>query len=87
MPELKEAKQQHGSLCWRVLNYFKKPKGCPIFSGAANKLKDQLLITGETTGLVKVTLDKLFVNEKSVKARKKEDGSNFFVTPELVRRK
>ena len=70
----------------KVLNYFKKPKVAQVLLETGQiKLKDHLLITGETTGLVEMTLDKLFVNEKSVKAAKKEDEVTF-VTPELVRR-
>lgn len=70
----------------KVLNYFKKPKVAQVLLETGQiKLKDQLLITGETTGLLEITLDKIFVNEKSVKAAKKEDEVTF-VTPELVRR-
>ncbi|HSW54337.1 MAG TPA: peptidase U32 family protein [Ignavibacteriaceae bacterium] len=70
----------------KVLNYFKKPKAAHILLESGKlKLNDQLLIIGETTGLVEMTLDKLFVNEKSVKVAKKEDEVTF-VTPELIRR-
>jgi len=70
----------------KVLNYFKKPKVAQVLLETGQiKLKDQLLITGETTGLIEMTLDKLFVNEKSVKTAKKEDEVTF-ITPELVRR-
>jgi len=70
----------------KVLNYFKKPKVAQVLLETGQiKLKSQLLITGETTGLVEMTLDKLFVNEKSVKAAKKGVEVTF-VTPELVRR-
>jgi putative protease len=70
----------------KVLNYFKKPKVAQVLLETGQiKLKDQLLITGETTGLIEVALEKLYVNEKSVKAAKKEDEVTF-VTPELVRR-
>jgi len=70
----------------KVLNYFKKPKVAQVLLETGQiKLKDQLLITGETTGLVEMTLEKLFVNEKSVQAAKKEDEVTF-VIPELVRR-
>jgi putative protease len=70
----------------KVLNYFKRPKVAQVLLETGQiKLKDQLLITGETTGLIEVALDKLYVNEKSVKAAKKEDEVTF-VTPELVRR-
>ena len=70
----------------KVLNYFQKPKVAQVLLETGQiKLKDQLLITGETTGLVEMTLDKLFVNEKSFKAAKKGDELTF-VTPGLVRR-
>ena len=70
----------------KVLNYFKKPKVAQVLLETGQiKLKDQLLITGETTGLIEVALEKLYVNEKSVKTAKKEDEVTF-VTPELVRR-
>ncbi|MDZ7625271.1 MAG: peptidase U32 family protein [Ignavibacteriaceae bacterium] len=70
----------------KVLNYFKKPKATHILleSGKIN-LKDRILIIGETTGLLEITLDKIFVNEKSVKAAKKGDEATF-ITPDLVRR-
>ena len=56
----------------KVLNYFKKPKVAQVLLESGKiKLNDQLLITGETTGLVEMTLNELFLNEKSVKAVKK----------------
>jgi len=70
----------------KVLNYFKKPKVAQVLLETGQiKLKDKLLITGETTGLVEMTLDKLFVNEKSARSAKKGDEVTL-VTPELVRR-
>lgn len=70
----------------KVLNYFKKPKAAHILLESGKiKLKDKILIIGETTGLLEITLDKIFVNEKSVKAAKKGDEATF-VTPDLVRR-
>ena len=48
-------------------------------------MNDQLLIIGETTGLVEMTLTELFLSEKSVKAVSKGEEITF-VTPELVRR-
>jgi putative protease len=70
----------------KVLNYFKKPKAAHILLESGKiTLNDRILIIGETTGLVEITLEKLFLNEKSVKAAKKEDEVTF-VTSELVRR-
>jgi len=48
-------------------------------------LKDKLLILGETTGLVELTLDEIIINNKSSSSAKKGDEVTF-VTPELVRR-
>ncbi len=70
----------------KVLNYFKKPKVAQVLLESGKiKLNDQLLITGETTGLVEMTLTELFLNEKSVKAVSKGEEITF-VTPELLRR-
>jgi len=70
----------------KVLNYFKKPKVAQVLLESGKiKLNDQLLITGETTGLVEMNLSKLFLNEKLVNTAKKGDEITF-VTPELVRR-
>ncbi|MDH3268513.1 MAG: U32 family peptidase [Ignavibacteria bacterium] len=70
----------------KVLNYFKKPKAAHILleSGKVN-LNDRLLIIGETTGLVELTLDDLIINDKSSRSAKKGDEVTF-VTTELVRR-
>lgn len=70
----------------KVLNYFKKPKAAHILLESGNiKLNDRLLITGETTGLVDITLKKIIVDENSSQSAKKGDEVTF-VTPELVRR-
>ncbi len=70
----------------RVLNYFKKPKAAHILLESGKlKLNDKILIIGETTGLLEVTLDKMIVEEKSSKSAQKGDEVTF-VTPELVRR-
>jgi putative protease len=70
----------------KVLNYFKKPKAAHILleSGKVN-LNDRILIIGETTGLVELTLDDLIINDKPSRSAKKGDEVTF-VTPELVRR-
>jgi len=49
------------------------------------RLNDQLLIIGETTGLLEMTLKKIIINEKSARSAKKGDEVTL-VTPELVRR-
>jgi putative protease len=70
----------------KVLNYFKKPKVAHILLESGKlKLNDKILIIGETTGLVETSLQKIIVNEKSVKATSKSDEASF-ITPELVRR-
>jgi len=70
----------------KVLNYFKKPKVAQVLLESGKiKLNDQLLITGETTGLIEMNLSELFLNEKSVNVAKKGDEVTF-VIPELVRR-
>jgi len=70
----------------KVLNYFKKPKAAHILLESGKiKLKDKILIIGETTGLLELTLDEILINEKSSKTAQKGDEVTF-VTPELVRR-
>jgi putative protease len=70
----------------KVLNYFKKPKAAHIFLESGKlKLNDKILIIGETTGLVETSLQKIIVNEKSVKAASKGEEVSF-IAPELVRR-
>jgi len=70
----------------KVINYFKKPKAAHILLESGKlKLNDQLLIIGETTGLVEVTLGEMIINEKSSRSAKKGNEITF-VTPVLVRR-
>ncbi len=70
----------------KVLNYFKKAKAAHILleSGEVN-LNDKILIIGETTGLVELTLDRLIINDKSSPSAKKGKEITL-ITPELVRR-
>jgi len=70
----------------KVLNYFKKPQAAHILleSGKVN-LNDKLLIIGETTGLVEMTLGEIIIDEKSSQSANKGDEITF-VTPELVRK-
>ena len=70
----------------KVLNYFKKPKVAQaLIESGKIKVNDQLLITGETTGLIEMTLKEIFVDDKISKSVKKGDEVTF-ITPELVRR-
>lgn len=50
----------------KVLNYFKKPKAAHILLESGKlKLNDKILIIGETTGLVEISLNEIFVEAKS----------------------
>jgi len=70
----------------KVLNYFKKAKAAHILLESGKiELKNKILIIGESTGLIEMTLEELFLNEKSKLDAKKGDEVTF-VTPELVRR-
>ncbi len=70
----------------KVLNYFKKPKVAQVLLESGQiKLNNKLLIIGETTGLVEVTLGEIIINEKSSRSAKKGDEVTF-ITPALVRR-
>ena len=70
----------------KVLNYFKKPKvALVLIESGKIKTNDQILVTGETTGLVEMTLKEIFVDDKISKSVKKGDEVTF-ITPELVRR-
>jgi putative protease len=70
----------------KVLNYFKKPKAAHILLESGKiKLNDQILITGETTGLIEMKLKEIIVDEKPSRSAKKGEQVTF-VTPELVRR-
>jgi putative protease len=70
----------------KVLNYFKKPKAAHILLESGKiKLNDQILIIGETTGLVEMILREMIINEKISRSAKKGEEVTF-VTPKLVRR-
>ena len=70
----------------KVLNYFKKPKAAHIQleCGKVN-LNNKLLIIGETTGLVELTINDILINDKSSRSAEKGDEVTI-ITPELVRR-
>jgi putative protease len=70
----------------KVLNYFKKPRVAQVLIESGKiKANDQLLITGETTGLIEMNLKEIFVDDKISKLVKK-GAEVTFITPELVRR-
>jgi putative protease len=70
----------------KVLNYFKKPKAAHILIETGKiKLDDELLIIGETTGVVEMKLGGLSVNDKP--ADSAERGNEVtFISPKLVRK-
>ncbi len=70
----------------KVLNYFKKPKAAHVLLESGKiKLNDQLIIIGESTGLLEITLREIIINEKTSRSAKKGDDITF-VTSQLVRR-
>lgn len=70
----------------KVLNYFKKPQAAHILLESGKiKSNDQILIFGETTGIVDLKLKDMIVKEKKSESAKKGDEVTF-ITPELVRR-
>ena len=70
----------------KVLNYFKRPKVAQVLIESGKiKLNDRLIITGETTGVVEMTLTELYLNDKSHREALKGEEVTF-MTPELVRR-
>jgi putative protease len=69
----------------KVLNYFKKAKVAHILieAGSVNK-NDELIIMGETTGVVEIKLENIFCNdEPSMKAVKGDEIT--FQCDKLVR--
>lgn len=70
----------------KVLNYFKKPKAAHILlESGMIEVNNNLLIIGETTGLVEINLDEIIIDDKLSPSAKKGDEVTF-VTPELVRK-
>jgi U32 family peptidase len=70
----------------KVLNYYKKPKAAHILlESGMIEVNNNLLIMGETTGLVEINLDEIIINDKLSPSAKKGDEVTF-VTPELVRK-
>jgi U32 family peptidase len=70
----------------KVLNYFNKPNVAQILIESGKiKVNDEIIIIGETTGVVEMKLNEFNVNDAL--AQSAEKGSEVtFVTPELVRR-
>jgi putative protease len=70
----------------KVLNYFKKPKAAHILleSGKIN-LKDKMIVIGETTGTVELTLNEMTIHDKPSQTAEKGDEVTL-ITPSLVRR-
>lgn len=70
----------------KVLNYFRKSRAAHVLLESGKiKLNDQILIIGETTGLLEMTVKKMIVNENYLECAVKGDELTF-VTSELVRR-
>jgi len=70
----------------KVLNYFKKPNAAHVLIESGRiELNDELLIIGETTGVVEMKLNKLSVNDKPADSASK--GSEVtFISPQQVRK-
>jgi len=70
----------------KVLNYFNKPNVAQILIESGKiKVNDEIIIIGETTGVVEMKLNEFNVND--VLSQSAEKGKEVtFVTPELVRR-
>jgi len=70
----------------KVLNYFKEPKVALILLESGEvKQNDEILIIGETTGVLEMKIDKLSVNDEEKSSAKKADEITIQV-PSLVRR-
>jgi len=70
----------------KVLNYFRKPHAAHVLIESGKiKLNDELLIIGETTGVVEMKLNKLNVNDKPAISAKKGNEVTFIST-ELIRK-
>lgn len=70
----------------KVLNYFKEIKVAHILIESGQiKLSDEILIMGETTGVLEIKLEKMIVNDKDEQSAKRGDEITIKV-PSLVRR-
>ena len=70
----------------KVLNYFKEIEVAHILIESGQiKLSDEILIMGETTGVIDLKLEKMIVNDKDEQSAKRGDEITIRV-PSLVRR-
>ena len=87
MPELTVAKQQHEKFMWeKLLNYYKEPRVAHILleSGKIN-INDQVIIMGETTGVIEIIMKEFYVNDNLSEYATKGDEVTF-ESPTLIRR-
>jgi U32 family peptidase len=70
----------------KVMNYFNKVGVAEVLleSGKIN-VDDEIMITGPTTGVMQFRLDKILVNDKSVKSAMKKDNATIKI-PEKARK-
>jgi putative protease len=70
----------------KVLNYFKEPEVAHILIESGKmKIGDNILIMGETTGVLEINIEKMSVNDKNNDLAKRGDELTLKV-PSLVRR-
>ena len=70
----------------KVLNYFKEPQIAHILmESGVIKIRDEILIMGETTGVLELKLEKMKVNDYEANSAKKGEEITFR-TPSLVRK-
>jgi putative protease len=65
----------------KVLNYFKKPNAAHVLIESGKiKLNDELLIIGETTGVIEMKINELSVNDKPADSAEKGNEVTFIST-------
>ena len=70
----------------KVLNYFKKPSAVHVLIESGKiKLNDEILIIGETSGVVEMKLNELSVNDKPVDSAEKGNEVTF-ISPQQIRK-
>ncbi len=70
----------------KVLNYFKKPSAVHVLIESGKiELNDEILIIGETSGVVEMRLNELSVNDKPVDSAEKGDEVTF-ISPQQIRK-
>jgi putative protease len=68
----------------RVLNYFKKPNAVHVLIESGKiELNDELLIIGETTGVVEMKLNELSMNDKPADSAEKGNEVTFISTQQV----